>query len=232
MADTDEFDPAAPQGDGQITEIRERVLLAALPHVAFDGWTRETLGVAAREAGVDQGMADLAFPRGGIDMALEFHRMMDRKLEAESDPADLANMRIRDRITRLVRRRLELVGPHKEAVRRGASMLAMPIYAPEGARAIWHTADLMWRLAGDTADDYNWYTKRAILSSVYSATVLYWLGDQDPRSEATWAFLDRRIDNVMQFEKTKAALSKNPVAQLAFAVPNRLLSMVRPPRSR
>lgn len=230
MTQTDDSHPT--HDDDTIETVRETLIMAALPDVAFDGWSRQTMRAAARASDTDLSAADAAFPRGGIDMALAFHRLMDGKM-AEALPAkDLAEMRIRDRITQLVRTRLEVVGPHKEAVRRGAVLLAMPIYAAEGARAIWGTADLMWRLAGDTDEDFNWYSKRAILSSVYSATVLYWLGDQDPRSEATWAFLNRRIEEVMQFEKTKASLAKNPFAQLAFAVPNRVLSMIRAPRSR
>ena len=138
-------------------------------------------------------------------------------------------MRIRQRITHCVRRRIELVADHREAVRRAAALFSLPHHAPDGARAIWETADLIWTRCGDTATDYNWYTKRAILSSVHSATVLFWLGDQDPRAQATWDFLDRRIENVMQFEKVKSKVQKNPLARMALWGPSQMLKLVRAP---
>ena len=212
-----------------LSDVREQLVTAALPNVAFDGWSAPTLEMAVEDCGIIAETAKLAFPRGGIDMALEFHRMMDRHLQADLDPDTLAEMRIRDRITHSVRQRIELVAPHREAVRRGASLLTLPPYAAEGARAVWGTADIIWTACGDTATDYNHYSKRLILGSVYSATVLYWLGDQDPRATATWEFLDRRIENVMRFEKTKADLSKNPLARAAFAVPASLLGLIKAP---
>ena len=205
-------------------EAREKTVEAALPHVVFDGWSNQTLDAAIAESGADPALAHLAFPRGGIDLALEFHRMNDRRLDEElrRDPS-LAQMKVREKIAHAVRRRLEIVAPHREAVRRGATLLALPVYAGEGAKAIWETADRIWTAIGDTSTDYNWYTKRAILSSVYSATVLYWLGDDTPGHSATWAFLDRRIDEVMRFEKTKSMLTENPVARAAMWGPTQLM---------
>lgn len=218
--------------DDHLAEARERLIEAALPDVAFDGWSQATLNAAIASSGVDVGLAHLAFPRGGVDMALGFHRLMDKRLGEELSAVDLSTMRIRERVTHCVRKRIELVAQDREAVRRGATLLALPQYAPEGARAVWGTADLIWNVCGDTATDYNWYTKRAILSGVYSSTVLYWLGDQDPYSQPTWDFLDRRIENVMQFEKAKAQVQSNPLAKAALAIPNALLGMVRAPGMR
>ena len=215
-----------------IAAARERLIEAALPHVVFDGWTAETLRRAVAESGVDEGLAHLAFPRGGVDMALGYHRLLDARLKAELDRTDLGTMKIRDRITHAVRRRLELAGDHREAVRRGATLLALPIYAPESARAIWETCDIIWTACGDSSDDYNWYTKRAILASVYSSTVLYWLGDESVGHSATLAFLDRRIENVMQFEKAKAAVKSNPLGRAALWLPGQVLSVIRPPHAR
>lgn len=215
--------------DTTLSDVREKIVNAALAHVAFDGWSSSTLLAAASESDTTPETARLAFPRGGVDMALEFHRMMDRRLEADLDPEHLGQMRIRDRVTHAVRRRIELVMPEREAVRRGASLLALPLYAPEGAKAVWGTADIIWTACGDTATDYNYYSKRLILSSVYSATVLYWLGDQDPRATATWEFLDRRIEGVMRFEKTKAEIKENPLARAAFALPVSLLGLIKAP---
>ncbi len=216
----------------ELNEAQIKVIEAALPHVVFDGWSGDTLREAARDADLDLAEAKRLFPRGGVDMALAFHRLADRKLKAELEASDLSSMRIRDRITHCVRRRIELVGPDREAVRRGATLLALPMHAPEGARAMWQTADIIWNACGDTATDYNWYSNRIILSGVYSSTVLFWLGDQDPDFHPTWEFLDRRIEGVMKFEKTKAQLKDNPVAKAAFALPASLLGMIKAPGAR
>ncbi|MEM6622456.1 MAG: COQ9 family protein [Pseudomonadota bacterium] len=219
--------------EDHIAEARSRLLEAMLPHVAFDGWSQTSLNEAVAETGVEPGLAKLAFPRGGVDMALAFHRAKDDELLVVLEGSGgVQSMRIRDRITHCVRRRIELVSDDREAVRRGATLFALPIHAPEGARAMWETADKIWTLCGDTSTDYNWYTKRAILSGVYSSTVLFWLGDEDPTGRATWDFLDRRIDDVMQFEKVKAAVRDNPLAKAVLAVPNAMLGMIRAPGTR
>ena len=216
--------------DDHLADARASVVAAALPHVAFDGWSETVLAEAIADSGVEPGLARLAFPRGAVDLALGFHRMMDKRLEGDLDLAALDAMRIRDRITHCVRTRIELVAHEREAVRRGATLFALPMHAADGAKAIWETADLIWRLCGDSATDYNWYTKRAILSGVYGSTVLYWLGDQDPEFGSTWAFLDRRIEDVMRFEKAKAGARENPLARAAFALPGALLGMIKAPR--
>lgn len=210
-----------------MSRARAEVVEAALPHVVFDGWSRKTLEAAFADAGVDPGLAQLAFPRGGPDLAVEFHRMMDRRLAERlaSDPA-LGRLKMREKIAYAVRVRLELVAEHREAVRRAATLFALPVYVPDGARMVWETADTIWTALGDDSTDYNWYTKRAILSSVYSATVLYWIGDDTPGHSATWSFLDRRIEDVMRFEKTKGLLAENPLARAALWGPSRLVEVL------
>ena len=220
---TDEYQP------DNLTGIRDAVVVAALAHVPFDGWSQATLNLAVTEADVDAGMARLAFPRGSVDLVLSFQRWGDRRLARDLDGIDLTALKIRERVTHCVRRRIELVAEHRESMRKAAAFFALPLYAADGARAVWETADLIWTRCGDEANDYNWYTKRAILSSVLSTTVLYWLGDQDPRAQATWDFLDRRIENVMQFEKVKAELRKNPLARAAFWGPSQFLKLIRAP---
>ncbi|HLS18326.1 MAG TPA: COQ9 family protein [Paracoccaceae bacterium] len=223
MAETDSRD------DDRLSAARARLLEAALPNVAFDGWSDATLRRAASITGDDMALARLAFPRGGIDMALAFHRDADRQLAEALDRADLGSMRIRDRITFAVRKRIEIIAREREAVRRGASLMALPLNTPEGARAIWETADLIWNRAGDMSTDYNWYTKRAILSSVLSSTMLYWLGDESTDFSSTWSFLDRRIENVMAFEKRKAAFAKNPIARAMSWGPRQILRFAKAP---
>lgn len=216
----------APSG---IDALKDRLLDAVLVQVPFDGWSDAALRMAAQDVGVDVETARALFPRGGVDLALAFHDRADRQLAEELAAGSLSHLRYSERIAHAVRRRLELVAPHKEAVRRAAALFALPIHAVDGARAIWHTADVIWNGLGDRAEDYNWYTKRASLAGVISATILYWLGDNSENSERTWAFLDRRIGEVMRVEEMKARLRRNPISRLAFAGPRAILSCIRPP---
>ena len=222
---------AAPHPSDFRDPERDRILDAALPDVAFDGWSEGVLRAAAERSGDGLAEARSLFPRGAVDLALYFHDRGDRRLAAALAAANLDAMRMRDRVAFAVRTRLELVARDREAVRRGATLFALPMYAADGAQAIWRTADTIWTALGDASDDVNWYTKRAILASVYSATVLYWLGDSSDGFEATWGFLDRRIDGVMRFEKMKAAINDNPLGRLIMAGPNMAGKLIRPPRS-
>lgn len=205
-----------------------RVLDAALMHVAFDGWTEATLRAAIGDAGVDPGLAHALFPRGGIDLAIAYHKRGDDIMRERIAQADLSTMRYRDRVAHAVRLRIEAVDD-REAVRRGTTLFALLPYAPEGAKLIWGTADAIWTALGDTSADLNWYTKRATLSGVYSATVLFWLGDDSPNHSATWDFLDRRIDDVMQIEKLKAQMRENPISKALMAGPMKVMEHIRKP---
>lgn len=215
--------------DPEVGAARARVLEAALPEVVFDGWSDATLARAVTAAGIEPGVARVAFPRGGIDLALAFHYDRDAQLAEALATAEMGGMRFRDRIAHAIMLRLELVAPHREEVRRAAALLSLPNHAPDAARAVWNTADTIWNALGDLSRDYNWYTKRATLSAVYSACALYWLGDTTPDLSATREFVDRRIDNVMQFEDVKARLRKNPVATALMRGPRRVLDRVRAP---
>lgn len=212
-----------------LDDARTRLLDAALPHVAFDGWGQVTLDAAVSDTGMEPVLAKAAFPRGPVDLALAFHRRGDAAMVARLEAEDLSQMRFRDRIAAAVRFRLEAIEMDKEAVRRGAALFAVPIYAADGAGAIWRTADTIWSALGDTSQDYNWYTKRATLSTVYSATLLYWLGDDSPGHEASWAFLDRRIENVMAFEGFKGKFLQSPLGRMMEKGPLRLLDRLRAP---
>ena len=218
-----------PTEEDHLAATRSAVIEAALPHVPFDGWSDRTLAHAVEDAGVDPGLSRLAFPRGGVDLALAFHYARDAALVRDLATADLLGMRFRDRVGYAVMRRLELVADDREAVRRGAALFALPHHAADGARAIWHTADAIWTALGDESRDYNWYTKRTTLSAVYSSAVLYWLGDNTPGFQATREFIGRRIDNVMQFEEVKARIAKNPIAAAMLKAPQAILGRVRAP---
>lgn len=218
-----------PNEDDHMRATRAAVVAAALPHVAFDGWSDRTLAEAVADAGVDADLARLVFPRGGIDLALAFHWLRDADLAADLADADLLGLRFRDRIAHAVMRRLELVAGDREAVRRGATLFALPHHAADGTRAIWHTADTIWTSLGDESRDFAWYSKRATLSAVYSAALLYWLGDETPGASATRDFIGRRIDDVMQIEGLKAKVRSNPVAAAFLKGPQALLDRVRAP---
>jgi ubiquinone biosynthesis protein COQ9 len=206
--------------------LRERLLDAALDHVPFDGWSEAAFVAAASDAGTEPGMARVMFPRGALDLAVSYHKRGDAAMMAGLDARDLSAMRFRDRVTLAVQLRLEAA--EREAVRRGAALFALPQNMALGAGLIWGTADAIWRALGDTSEDINWYSKRASLSAVYSATVLYWLGDESPDHEATWAFLDRRIEDVMRFERTKADFRASPIAKV-LAGPLGLLGRIKAP---
>ena len=212
-------------------DTADQILDAALTHVPFDGWSEATFRAAITESGVQPALARALFPRGAIDLALAWHDRGDAVMVARLKAADLADLRLRDRISTAVRYRIEAISD-KEVVRRGATLFALPQHAPEGARAVWHTCDQIWTALGDSSDDVNWYTKRATLTGVYSAVLLFWLGDTSDHSNATWEFLDRRIDEVMRIEKFKAQVQGSPLLKPFLAVPNWFLGHIRPPRNR
>jgi len=186
---------------------RDRLLDAALTHVPFEGMSDRALIAGARDIGMAPELARVHFPGGGAALAAAYHRRADAALAAAL-AAHPPQGRIRDRITAAMRQRLELADP--ELVRAGAAVLSLPPNAPLGARLVWETADTIWTGLGDPSEDVNWWTKRATLASVWGAVVLYWLGDSSEGNLDTAAFIDRRIDGVMRFEKLKAGVRKLP----------------------
>jgi|TARA_B110000908_G_scaffold155946_1_gene194621 ubiquinone biosynthesis protein COQ9 len=210
-------------------DIKDQLLDASLDHVPFDGWSEATFQAAVSDAGIDATMAKAVCPRGAVDLAIAYHHRGDALMLERLKTADLTEMRFRDRIAAAVRFRLEAI-EDKEVVRRGTSLFALPSHAADGVKLIWGTVDAIWTALGDTSDDVNWYTKRATLGTVYSATVLYLLGDTDPEHTPTWAFLDRRIDNVMQIEKVKAQVRESPTLSKLMAGPNWLLGQIKAPQ--
>ena len=209
-------------------DLKAQLLGAILPHVAFDGWSETSVNAACQDLSVTRQMVALVCPRGAIDLAVRFHHDGDEAMQVELQKSDLNSMKIREKIIFSVCARLNAISD-KEAVRRGATLMSLPQHAAEGAGLVWGTCDRIWMAIGDSSDDVNWYTKRLTLSSVYSATVLYWLGDHSPNHQDTWTFLDRRIENVMQFEKFKAQVNANPLAKPLLAGPNWLLSKIKAP---
>ncbi|MES2045015.1 MAG: COQ9 family protein [Pseudomonadota bacterium] len=190
--------------DPTLDEIRAVLAPAIAANAGFDGWSDAALILAAQAEGVDVDVARLAYPGGAIDMIDAWFAAIDAAMLAVLPPDKLATMKIREKITALVEARLALLAPQREALRRALAILAMPNNLVRAARLGWRAADLMWHAAGDTATDYNHYSKRAILAGVYGATVTVLLDDESEGHAATSAFLARRIEGIMRFEKTKA----------------------------
>ena len=214
--------------ENSMEAAKTRILTAALGHVAFDGWSQATLDAALSDSGVSAALGPALFPRGGIDLAVAYHQSGDQAMREALATSDLTALRYTGRVALAVKLRLQAAD--KELVRCGTTLFSLPHHAAEGSRLIWASADAIWQALGDSSTDLAWYTKRATLAAVYSATVLFWLGDHSDDNADTWAFLDRRLANVMQFEKTKARVQANPLAKLLLAGPARLLDKIRAPQ--
>lgn len=194
--------------DLTLDEIRETLAEGIAANAAFDGWGDAARDMAADGAGIDRDVARLAFSEGAIGMIDAWFAAIDRRMAADLPPETLAAMKIRARITALVEARLAIVAPDRESLRRARAILALPQNVARATRLGWRSVDVMWRMAGDSATDYNHYTKRTILLGVYAATMTVFLDDDSEGYAETRAFLARRIDGIMRFEKTKAAFTK------------------------
>lgn len=194
--------------DPTLDEIRAALAPRLARDAAFDGWSKGAIASAANSLAIDPDIAALAFPGGATDMIDAWFGWVDEEMARRLPPEKLAAMKVRERIAALVETRLDIVADDKEALRRALAILGMPQNVTKGAKLGWRAADTMWRMAGDTATDYNHYTKRGLLSAIYAATLTVFLDDDSEGFVDTRAFLSRRIDNVMQFEKAKAGFLK------------------------
>ena len=188
-----------------LDELRAALAPLLPAHAAFDGWNDAALAMAAGELGIPADRARLAFPGGQVQMIDAWFDAIDVAMAIAFPPERIAAMKIRERIRELILFRFEAMRPHREALRRALAILALPQNLADAARLAWRAADRIWRVAGDTATDFNHYSKRAILVGVYGSTSLVFLDDGSEDLAATRAFLGRRIDDVMRFEKFKAS---------------------------
>ena len=189
-------------------KIEDEILLAALAHVPFDGWRMKALKLGAADLGLPPDRALRAFPYGALQAAERFADYVDRRMLAELDRLDMESMRVRERVAAGVRLRLQALGPHREAVRRLLSFLALPGHTGAAAKMTCKTVDAIWYAAGDTSADFNYYSKRGLLLPVYTSTLLYWLGDDSDGFAETWGFLDRRLAGVMKIPAWRAKLAR------------------------
>ena len=199
--------PASLPEDPTLDEVRSFLAPELAAQAAFDGWNEKAVLAAADLAEVDTDLARLAFNDGPVDMIDAWFQAIDEQMAAKYSADELAAMKIRLRINALVEARLEALEAHREGLRRALAILAAPPHLRRAAKMGWRAADRMWRLAGDTATDFNHYTKRTLLSGVYGSTISVFLDDDSENFAETRAFLDRRIENVMQFEKVKARVT-------------------------
>lgn len=181
------------------TEIRERILAEAMADVPYGGFSQQVLDRAAKKLDVTSGDLKAAFPNGASSFVEAFSEWADAQMAERMKV--FADAPMRERVAEAVRARIEALSQHKDAARRAAAFLAMPMNAPLGARLLYKAVDAMWHAAGDRATDFSFYTKRATLGAVYTATMLYWLADSSEGNQSTWAFLDNRIQEVMHIEK-------------------------------
>ncbi len=188
-----------------LDELRAALAPLLPGHAAFDGWSDEAVAMAAGELGVPAARARLAFRGGQVEMIDAWFDAIDKAMADAFPPERIAAMKMRERIRELILFRFEAIRPHREALRRAVAILAQPRNLPDGARLAWRAADRVWRLAGDKATDFNHYSKRVILVGVYGSTSLVFLDDESADLADTRAFLNRRIDDVMRFEKFKAS---------------------------
>ena len=189
-------------------KYRDQLLLAMLPHVLFDGWSKRALAAGAEDIGKEIADSQLVFSGGLKEVAVHFGDHMDRQMIAKLTKLNLEKMPVRDRITTGVRVRLELLAPHREAIRRLLTFLTLPGNHLVGAKITMKTVDAIWHAAGDTATDFNYYTKRGLLAGVYGSTILYWLSDHSEDFSGTYAFLDRRIGEVLKIPKIQSKIKK------------------------
>ena len=201
--------------------LRREILAALLPQVPFDGWTWKAMRAAALAAGHESSAADRAFPGGPIQAVALFVAEADRRMLETLETRDLAALPIRQRIAAAVRVRLEAHAGQREAVRRALSLQLLPGNAPGALKGLYRTVDAIWWACGDTATDFNHYTKRALLAGVYASTLVHWLNDPSDGAEDTWHFLNRRIEGVMKIQKARGRFDRllarlpNPIGLLA-----------------
>lgn len=204
--DTDHPDQAEAAPSDQ---FRERLLDAMLEIAAESGWTMAALDRAAQKAGLSEGQVLLATPHGVTDLLDALGQRAAKAAGHRLRADDVTAMKVRARVREGVKAWLAALDPHKAAVKRAGGTPANLFTGPKG---LWAASDAIWSALGDKSTDFNWYTKRTTLSAVLGSTLAAWMGTDD-EAEID-AFLDRRIENVMQFEKLKGqvkdAMAKAP----------------------
>ena len=183
--------------------------------MVFDGWSWKALKSAAKDANIDPIVLKRAFPRGPRDLIYYFSESADKLMLEELEHLDIGSLPIRERVATAIKTRLQQNFIHKEALRKLLTYLALPRNFLLSARLTYKTVDSIWYFAGDNSTDFNFYTKRGLLAGVYTSTILYWLADQSEDCTDTWAFLDRRISEVLKIPSLTEAFKKQASSVLS-----------------
>ena len=209
--------------------LRRRLMLEALNHVPFEGWSAASMKLAGEAIGIDQAELRRICPAGAVELAVEFCRWGDELMVEELNWTELETVGMTARVASAVETRIKVVSEHREAVRKAVAQFSLPVNAPLGTRALWRTADQIWSSLGDRSDDYNWYTKRGMLCGVIGSSVLYWLGDTGDGT-LTRAFIDRRIGDVMRVETAKQRVRNLPCGPQFLQSVERFAGWIRRPQ--
>lgn len=191
-----------------LDDLKDQILAAALPRVEFYGFTERLLKETAQEVGADDSQMAAMYPRGAADLVVQYSTDCDRQMAQHLAAEDMSKLKIRERAIRTIRARIDVADRHKHAAKRAAAFLTFPLNAADGVQCLARTADAMWTAMGDRSADFSWYTRRVTLGAVYSACLVYWFKDASDGYADTQAFIERRIADVMQFEKVKAQAGK------------------------
>jgi len=186
---------------GPDRDARDAALDAILPLVPLYGWQAKAIAEGLRDARMAPEDAEWMFPRGAISAIEAWIDLADRRMEAAGLAADLAGMRTHERVRFLIKARLEAAEPHCDSLRAALSLLALPWNAPIAARSLARSVTAIWYAAGDKSADFSWYTRRATLAGIYSATLAFWLSGRGDGLEAALGFLDRRLADHARFQK-------------------------------
>lgn len=185
------------------TEQQRKDLTMLVAELApFEGWTNRALYEAASELGFSRERALVLFPRAIKDVVRAFNLYLDQVMEEALPATGFDTLKVRERIATLIKARLNAMEPYRDGIKTGRTFFVMPYHVSDAAHSLYDTVDRMWRLAGDQSEDYNFYSKRFLLSGVYSSTLLYWLEDSSDDYEKSSYFLDRRIAEVLRLGGT------------------------------
>ena len=209
--------------------LENKIRKTVVRSVAFEGWSDSLIKAACLELGIDHHVSKTLFPRGIIDIASANHRDGDKKMIKILADTDFEGVKIRQKITFAIKSRLQIIENEKEIVKKTMSFFSLPQNFLDGHQLIWGTSDIIWNFFEDDSSDYNYYTKRLILSGVYGSVVLFWLGDDSKDNSSTWEFLDRRIQNVMSFESFKSKMKANSHVYRSLKIPRQILSTIKRP---
>lgn len=191
-----------------MSTLRDQVILAALPEVSQNGWTPAAIDRAAQACGVQDDITLSLFPNGMVDAVAHFSDYIDREMMKRIEKIPAASLRSKDKVRAAVMARYDVLAPYKEVTEFALAFWSVPTHVIQGQRVLWRTSDRIWTWAGDTATDYNRQTKRALLSSIMMGTTMVWIGDDSENHIITQAFLDRRLENIMEFGRAIGTMKK------------------------